>query len=49
MDRNKKSGKLKGEKLDEWLAANPFDPEEYKYPTAEMLTELLVNRLNHPD
>lgn len=40
---------MKGDKLAEWELANPFDEDDYKYPTADMLKQLLVNRLEHSD
>jgi len=36
-DRTKKTNKMKGDKLAEWEEANPFDEDDYKYPTADML------------
>ena len=39
----------KGEKLEEFLAENPLNIDDLKYPPKELIKELLTNRLDHPD
>ena len=46
--RAKETKKLKGPKLEEYLAENPHDPTDYEYPSKELLQEMLEKRLEHP-
>lgn len=49
LEREKSTKKLKGEKLDEWLAENPLDEQSYKMPTDEQVIAMIQRRLEHPE
>ena len=49
LDEHEKQKKKLKKGYDEWLLENPFNEEDYKFPSDELLTELLMKRLEHPD